>query len=234
MPLEQSTQLSAERRVPHPGAGQDSGEEQKEDQRQQDGQQQHCSWLWWSFTDGIGVGGPWSCLYQSLVLTSGMGLTAGSGGGSVLEVSWLTGDTVAVSIHNFTCDLGFCARPAEYKPLLLTVYTLVVQIHTGHPRLTAALGFPITRARGNLLEAQHRVTGAAQLAGGEMVPVFIVGIMGTSLANCVLAVATYSKGKLAWGTAGAADVMHGLVVFLVLVPASLVFYAIWEIGRAHV
>lgn len=36
------TQLSAERRVPHPGTGQDSGEEQKEDQRQQDGQQQHC------------------------------------------------------------------------------------------------------------------------------------------------------------------------------------------------
>jgi hypothetical protein len=33
------TQLSAERRVPHPGTGQDSGEEQKEDQRQQDGQQ---------------------------------------------------------------------------------------------------------------------------------------------------------------------------------------------------
>lgn len=32
---------------------------------------------------------------------------------------------------------------------------------------------------------------------------------------------------LTWGTAGAADIVHGLVVFLVLVPASLVFYAIW-------
>lgn len=32
---------------------------------------------------------------------------------------------------------------------------------------------------------------------------------------------------LTWGTSGAADVIHGLVVFLVLVPASLVFYAIW-------
>lgn len=101
MPLEKSTQLSAERRVPHPGTGQDSGEEQKEDQRQQDGQQQHCPWLWWNFTDGIRVGGTRSCLHQALDLTSGMGLTAGCGGGSVLEVSWLTGDTVDVSIHNF-------------------------------------------------------------------------------------------------------------------------------------
>lgn len=149
-----------------------------------------------------------------------------------------------------------------------------------------------------------------------MVPVFVVGVMGASLANCVLAVAAYLKDKLAyeagggrgvsgdkesipasaccmpqslslislspsclhgyahgylfksqcpcdnanasqslfpsfflknqcwrqsgsplppkrpgatvltWRTARAADVMHGLVVFLVLVPASLVFYAI--------
>lgn len=123
-----------------------------------------------------------------------------------------------------TCDLSFCARPAEYRPLLLTVHTLVVQIHTGHPRLAAALGFPIAGARGNLLEAQHcraereesgrswpsrgapsagwpspltRVTGAAQLAGGEMVPVFVVGIMGARLAGCVLAVAAGGMDKLA-------------------------------------
>lgn len=30
-----------------------------------------------------------------------------------------------------------------------------------------------------------------------MVPVFIVGIMGTSLASCVLAMAAYSRDKLA-------------------------------------
>ena len=63
-----------------------------------------------------------------------------------------------ISLHSappLTCDLGFCARLAEYKPLLLTVHTLIVQIHTGHPRLTAALGFPIAGARGNLLKAQH-------------------------------------------------------------------------------
>lgn len=35
------------------------------------------------------------------------------------------------------------------------MHALFVQIHTGHPWLTAALGFPITGARGNLLEAQH-------------------------------------------------------------------------------
>lgn len=156
-----------------------------------------------------------------------MGLTAGSGGGRVLEVSWLTGDTVDFSIHNFICDLNFCARPAEYKPLLLTVHALIVQIHTGHPRLAAALRFPIAGAGGNLLEAQHRVTGAAQLAGEEMVPVFVVGIMEAGLANRVLAGAADSMDKLAWGTAGAADLMQGLVVFLVRVPASLVFYAIW-------
>lgn len=37
------TQLSAERRVALPGAGEDGGEEQKGDQRQQDGQHQHGS-----------------------------------------------------------------------------------------------------------------------------------------------------------------------------------------------
>lgn len=35
-----------------------------------------------------------------------------------------------------------------------------------------------------------------------MVPVFIVGIMGASLASRVLAVATYSKGKLAYEANG--------------------------------
>lgn len=35
------------------------------------------------------------------------------------------------------------------------MHTLVVQIHTGHPRLTAALGFPIAGTRGNLFKAQH-------------------------------------------------------------------------------
>lgn len=56
---------------------------------------------------------------------------------------------------------------------------------------------------------------------------FIVGIRGASLANCVLAVAAYSRDELAWGTTGATDLMLGLVVFFVLVQASLVFYAIW-------
>lgn len=152
-------------------------------------------------------------------------MAAGCRGRSVLEISWLAGDTGDVSIHSFICNLGFRARLAHYR--LLAVHALFVQIHTGHPWLTAALRFPIIGARGNLLEAQHRVTGAAELAEGEMVPVFIVGIMGASLASCVLAVAAYSRDKLAWGTAGAADLMLGLVVFLVLVPASLVFYAIW-------
>lgn len=69
-----------------------------------------------------------------------------------------------------------------------------------------------------------------------MVPVFVVGIMEASLANRVLAGAADSMDKLAWGTAGAADLMQRLVVFLVRVPASLVFYAIWghQLGlRGH-
>lgn len=226
MPLEQSPQLSAERGVPRPGAGQGRGEQQKADQRQQDGQQQHCPcWLGLISTDRVRVGGAWSCLYQALGLASGMGLAAGCRGGSILEVSLLAGDTADVSIHNLVCNLGFCAGLALHRSL--AVHTLTAQIHTGHPWLTAALGFPITGARGNLLEAQHGVTGAAQLAEGEVVPVLIVGIVGASLTRCVLAVAAYGRDKLAWGTAGAADLMLGLVVFLVLVPARLVFYAIW-------
>lgn len=35
-----------------------------------------------------------------------------------------------------------------------------------------------------------------------MVPVFVVGVMGASLANCVLAVAAYLKDKLAYEASG--------------------------------
>lgn len=140
-------------------------------------------------------------------------------------MSWLAGDTADASIRKFICNLSFRARWAVYK---FAVNTLIGRIqHTGHPWLTAALGFPVTGARGDLLKAQHRVTGAAHLADAEMVPVFIVVIWGASLASCVFVGAAYGRDKLAWGAARAADVMTGFVVFLVLVPACLVFNAIW-------
>lgn len=51
-----------------------------------------------------------------------------------------------------------------------------------------------------------RVTGAAHLADGEMVPVFIVGTIGASLANGVLALAACGRDKLACEASGARGV----------------------------
>lgn len=96
-----------------PSAGEDSGEEQQGDQRQHDGQHQHSSChlggLWWTLAAGVGLGGARLCLYQALVLTPGMGLASGTGGGSVLKVSCLTGHTVAINLLNFTFELSFSA-----------------------------------------------------------------------------------------------------------------------------
>lgn len=98
------------------------------------------------------------------------------------------------------------------------MYTLRVPKDTEHSWLAAALGFLFASARCNLLEAQHwwgtgelslgaglqeiparprhtpltLVTGAAQLADGQMVPVLVVRIFGTCGTNCVLATGTFS------------------------------------------
>lgn len=176
-----------------PGAGEHSGEEQEGDQRQQDGQHQHGSWhlggLWWISAAGVHLGSSWSCFHQALVLTPGMRLAVGIGGGGVLEVPCFTGNTVAVSLPSSVFELGFCARWAVRE--WLAVYTLRVPKDTEHSWLAAALGFLFASARRSLLEAQHLVTGAAQLADGEMVPVLVVGIFRAHGTNCVLAAATF-------------------------------------------
>lgn len=96
-----------------------------------------------------------------------------------------------------------------------------------HSWLAVALGFLFASARCSLLKAQHLVTGAAQLAGEEMVPVLVVGIFRARGTNRVLAVATFSGDMSAWGAAGAAGLVLGFVVLLFLVPAGLVLHVVW-------
>lgn len=96
-----------------------------------------------------------------------------------------------------------------------------------HSWLAAALGFLFASARCSLLEAQYVVTGSAELAICEVVPVLIVGIFRARGTNCVLAEAAFSGDMRAWGAAGAAGLMLGLVVLLFLVPARLVIRVVW-------
>lgn len=233
MPLEQGSQLPAERGVALPGAGQDGGEEQERGQWQQDGQYHHSSWhlrvLWWISAAGVRLGSAWNCLHQALLLTPCVGLAAGPGGGGVLEVACLTGHTVSVSRPDFICHLGLGARWAVRERL--AVHTLSVPVHAEHSWLATALGLPSAGARHGLLEAQHLVTGTAQLADGEMVPVLVVGIFGTEGTDGVPAVAAFGQDVHAWGAAGAADLMLGFVVLLFPVPAGLVLRVVW--GLLH-
>lgn len=99
------------------------------------------------------------------------------------------GNTVTVSHPDFICQLSFGARRAVRE--WLAVYTLSVPVYAEHSRLAAALGFLSAGARHGLLKAQHLVTGAAQLADGEMVPVLVVGIFGAHGTHCVLAAAAF-------------------------------------------
>lgn len=107
-----------------------------------------------------------------------------------MEVPCLTGHTVAISLPNFTFELSFGAWWTVRE--WLAVYTLMAQKDAEHSWLTVALGFLFASARRSLLEAQYLVTGAAQLAVGEMVPVLIVGIFTAFVTNCVLAAAAFS------------------------------------------
>lgn len=227
--LEQGSQLSAERRVALPGAGEDGGDEQQGDQGQQDGQHQHSSWhlggFWWISAAGVRQGSAWRCFYQALVLTPGVGQAAGIRGGGVLEVPCLTGHTVVISLPNLTFELSFSARWAVGE--WLAVYTLMVPTDAEHSWLAVALGFLFASARCSLLEAQDLVTGAAQLADGQMVPVLVVGVFRARGTNGVLITATFSGDVSAWGAAGAAGLMLGFVVFLFLVPAGLVLRVVW-------
>lgn len=137
----------------------------------------------------------------------------------------LTGHTVSVNYPDFICQLGLSAWWAVGE--WLTVYTLRVPVHAEHSWLAAALGLLSAGARHGLLEAQHLVTGAAQLAEGEMVPVLVVGIFWTLGTNGVLAAAAFHGDVCAWGAAGAADLMLGFVVLLFPVPARSVLRVVW-------
>lgn len=112
------------------------------------------------------------------------------------------------------------------------MFTLMVQIDAGHSWLAVALGFLFARARCNLLEAQDLwgdktaqwrgctpgdpgpprhtsltlITGAAQLAEVQMVPVLIVGVFRARGTNCVLITATFSRDLSAWNVSGAVGV----------------------------
>lgn len=180
----------------------------------------------WISAAGVRLGGAWSFLHKALVLTPGMGPAAGGGRGGVLEVSSFTGDTVAVSLYDFIFELGLGARRAVGE--WLAVLTLRVPKDAVHPRLAVALGLAVASARRELHEAQHLVTGAAQLAEGEMVPVLVVRLLGACGTDGVLAAATFGGDVRAWGAAGAAEAKLGLIVLLFLVSAALVLCVVWE------
>lgn len=137
----------------------------------------------------------------------------------------LTGHTVVISLPNLTFELSFSARWAFGE--WLAVYTLMVPMDAEHSWLAVALGFLFASARCSLLEAQDLVTGAAELADGQMVPVLVVGVFRARGTNCVLITAAFSRDVSAWGAAGAADLVLGFVVFLFLVPAGLVLREVW-------
>lgn len=213
-----------------PGVDEDGGEEQERDQRQQDGQHEHRSWhvggLLWISAAGVRLGGARGFLHEALVLTPGVGLAAGGGRGGVLEVSSFTGDTVAVSLRDFIFELSLSARRAVGE--WLTVLTLRVPKDAVHPRLAVTLGLAVASARHELHEAQHLVTGAAQLAEGEMVPVLIVRLLGARGTDSVLEAATFGGDVRARGASRAAEAKLGLVVLLFLVSAALVLCVVWE------
>lgn len=102
----------------------------------------------------------------------------------------LAGNTFSVRLPNFISELSFGARWAVEE--WLAVDTLRVPEDAEHPRLAAALGFVFAGTRRDLHEAQHLVTGAAQLADGEVVPVLVVGIFRACGTSGVLVMATLS------------------------------------------